>query len=173
MSASFQLPKPEQLVDLVGTSAAVQLAMNGAFDDKIMELKAAQAALAAAQSIATTVEQAQKVKADADAYAAKTKEECLALVAKAVNIGDQTKSRETLVAGREQAVSGRETAADARQRDQDEREQAIFNTQNARSAELLSRETALEQDEASYTSRKAQLDADIRAFNQRLEALKA
>ncbi len=172
MSAIQQLPRPEQLVDLVSHAAAVKLAMDGQFDDKIAELKAAQAALAEVTSIAETLEQAQKIKGDADAYAAAALEKAKQALIRAQDATDKAASREATVGAREQAVSGREKAADARQATQDTREQSFLDAQVAASDKLAAREVKLKKAEDDYAGRKKQLDADIRAFNQKLEALK-
>ena len=172
MSATMQLPKPEQLVDLVSHAAAVKLAMEGEFDKKIAELKAAQQALADATEIAQTVEQARKIKEDADAYAVAALAKAKEALGRAQDATDKAASREALVTGREQAIASRESAAEARQKAQDAREESILQAQNKREAELNARTDMLKKNEDSNSARARKLDADIRAFNQRLEALK-
>lgn len=172
MSATMQLPKPEQMVDIVSHAAAVKLAMDGAFDDKIEELKAAQAALAEATAIAQTLEQAQKIKSDAEAYAAAALEKAKQALGRAQDATDKAASREATVTAREQAVAGREKAADARQATQDTREESILQAQNEREAQLNTRADMLKKNQDSVTERARKLEADIRAFNQKLEALK-
>ena len=172
MSASFQLPKPEQLVDLVGAGAAVHLAMTGAFDDKIAELKAAQAALADAQTIADTVEGAQKFKADTDAYNAQVRVDCDAMIANAKKVVDDASSRVANVMERETAVSGREKAADSREAELTARTNAIEASQTSKAAELLAREEALKTGEQDLLAERKQLASDQVAFNQRLDSLK-
>lgn len=166
------LPRPEQLMDMVGSAAAVKLAMEGAFDARIKELKEAAAALDGKTKIVSTLDEAIAIRDKAIADAAKSADASAALAATARSTFDSAKSREATIASREQAVASREAAADRRQSGQDAREQAIAETQSNRSAELLSREQALEENEADYAIRKRLLEADIRAFNQKLEALK-
>lgn len=170
--SAFLLPKPEQLADLTGTVAAVQLAMSGAFDDKIAELKKQQAALGEKLVIAGTLDEAQQIKDDANAYAASTRKAADDLAAKAQAKADEADSRLTLVTARESAVRGREVAANARQQDQDARDQAIANRQDSIAAVQSARDAVLAKNEADYAGRNKKLTADIAAFNQRLEALK-
>lgn len=172
MSSTQQLPKPEQLVDLVSHGAAIHLAMTGAFDDKIAELKNAQAALADATSIAQTIDQAQKIKDDADTYAAAALAKAKDALAKAQDATDKVSSREALVMAREQAVASRESAADSRQDTQDRREQAILDAQNARDASLSAREQTVKNAEADVVAKAKKLATDQAAFNQRLDALR-
>src|SRR5258708_37782454 len=129
MSAIHQLPRPEQLVDLVSHAAAVKLAMDGQFDDKIAELRAAQTALADATSIAQTLDQAQKIKDDADAYAAAALEKARQALARAQDATDKAASREAILAGRDQAVASRESPVDTRQATQDRREETLLQPQ--------------------------------------------
>lgn len=173
MSASMQLPKPEQLIDLVAHGAAIHLAMTGKFDDKIAELKAAQDSLAVATSIAQTLEQAQKIKDDADAYATAALMKAKEAIARAQDASDKAASREALVSGREQAVASRETACDSRQATQDAREQSILDAQGARDKVLTAREQSVKNAEADVASKQKKLAADQAAFNQKLEALRA
>lgn len=173
MSASFQLPKPEQMIDIVSNAAAVKLAMDGKFDARIAELKEAIAALDEKTSIAQTLEQAQKIKDDADTYAAAALEKEKSALTKAQDATDKAASREATVSAREQAVASREAGVQARQQTQDIREQSMLDTSVSVADKLAARESALVKNEADYAARKKQLDADIRAFNQRLEALKA
>jgi chromosome segregation ATPase len=172
MSATMQLPKPEQMVDIVGHAAAVKLAMDGAFDDKIKELKAAQKKLTDAFAIGMTLEQAQKIKDDAEAYATAALEKAKQALSRAQDATDKVASREATVTAREQAVAGREKAADARQATQDTREESILQAQNEREAQLNTRTEMLKKNQDSVTERARKLEADIRAFNQKLEALK-
>src|SRR5258708_1977046 len=159
MSAIQQLPRPEQLVDLVSHAAAVKLAMDGKFDDKIAELKAAQAALADATSIAQTLEQAQKIKDDADAYAATALEKAKQALSRAQDATDKASSREAILAGREQAVASRESAADTRQATQDRREESILQAQNQREPQLDTRADMLKTNQDPVTERSRKLTA--------------
>lgn len=172
MSAVMQLPRPEQLIDLTSHVAAVKLAMDGQFDAKIAELKEALAALDERTSIAQTLDQAQKVKDDADTYAAIALQKAKDALARAQDATDKAASREVLVSGREQAVSAREGQTDARQATQDTREQAILDAQNARNSDLTGRETAVKKSETKLADGLKKLAADQAAFNQRLDALK-
>lgn len=170
--SGIMIPKPEQLVDIAGHVAAVKLAMDGAFDAKIADLKEAMSALDERTSIAQTLDQAQKVKDDADNYAAAALQKAKDALAKAQDSIDRSASREALVSGREQAVASRETAADTRQATQDTREQAILDAQNARDISLTARETLVKKREIELTGGLKQLAADRAALNQRLDALK-
>ena len=172
MSAIQQLPRPEQLADLVSHAAAVKLAMDGQFDAKIAELKAAQKALADATIIAQTVEQENKIKNDAEVYAAAALAKARDALARAQDASDKAASRETLVAGREQAVSSRETAVDSRQAVLDSREQSIVDAQGAAARALAAREEAVKKAEAEVAAKQKKLASDQVAFNQRLDALK-
>lgn len=171
MSATM-IPRPEQLVDIASHVAAVKLAMDGAFDERIDALKGATAKLEEAQAIATTIEQAKKIKDDADAYAATALAKARDALARAQDATDKVTSRETLVTAREQAAGSREAAADQRQQTQDAREQSILQAQSARDAQLDARADMLKKNQDSVSERARKLDADVRAFNQRLDALK-
>lgn len=166
------LPRPEQLMDMVGSAAAVKLAMEGAFDGRIKELKKAIADLEEKNSIVTNLDEALKVRTQADEYSSATRKKADDAVRASAKIREDADSRAALAAGRETTVAAREAAADKRQDQQDSRENIIFAQQKQRASELLAREEALEENEADYATRKKQLDADIRAFNQRLESLK-
>lgn len=166
------IPRPEQLVDIAGHVAAVKLAMDGAFDARIKDLKAATAALSDAQTIATSVSQAQKVRVDADDYSDKQRANADALMMKARDQADKAASRESTVAAREQAVASRESAADNRQATQDTREDSIIQAQSAQDAKLSARETAVRKGEIELAGALKQLAADRAALNQRLDALK-
>src|SRR5258706_4883304 len=147
MSAIQQLPKPEQLVDLVSHAAAVKLAMDGQFDDKIKELKAAQAALAKTGAIVDTLKAAQKIKDDADAYAAAALEKANGALSRAQDATDKVASREAIVTAREQAVGSREAASDQRQKAQDAREESMLNAQTLTDSALVQRDKILNKKE--------------------------
>lgn len=171
MSATM-IPRPEQLVDIASHVAAVKLAMDGAFDERIAALKGATAKLEEAQAIATTIEQAKKIKDDADAYAATALGKARDALDRAQIANDKAASREVTVSAREQAVAARESTANARQDAQDRREEAILSAQSATDKSLAARENALKNGEADYTSKVKKLAADQAAFNQRLDALR-
>jgi len=173
MSASMQqLPRPEQLIDVAGHMAAVKLAMDGQFDARIAELKVAIAALDEKTSIAQTLDQAQKVKDDADAYAVAALAKAKEALSKAQDATDKVASRESIVTARESVVASRESAADARQATQDAREQSILGAQNSRDASLTARETAVKKGEIELAGKVKKLSGDQAAFNQKLDALK-
>lgn len=172
MSATMQLPKPEQLVDLISHAAAVKLAMDGEFDAKIAQYKEAEKSLWSAQTIVATLEEAQKIKADADAYAAAALSKAKDALSRAQDATDKAASREATVSARESAVGSRESAADSRQATQDTREQAFLNAQVSASDALAAREVALKKAEVELVGKVKKLAADQAAFNQRLDSLK-
>lgn len=173
MSALMQLPKPEQMVDIAGHVAAVKLAMDGAFDGRIAELKEALAAMDEKTSIAQTLEQAQKIKDDADDYATAALAKAKDALAKAQDATDKAASREATVSARESAVASRESGVEGRQATQDRREQAMLDAQTVSEISIKARLAALDKNEAAQAGKQKQLDADIRAFNQKLDAFES
>lgn len=171
--SSFVLPKPEQLVDLVGQIGAIKLTMDGAFDQRIADLKAAAAALDEMTNKVNTLSQAQKIKDDAQALSEATQTACSQAVAKANDTLGAALAREAQVTARETAVTAREGAATTRSQFLDDREKSIIFAQDSRDRDLDDREDALAKQEAQSKAKLNKLNADIDAFNKRLDALKA
>lgn len=167
------LPKPEQLVDLVGHIGAIQLTMTGAFDEKISELKTAQAELAKFQGIVATVAEAQKIRDNATVFAEDTSRRCGEALAKAEQKLGEVIQREAVVTSREGAVGRRETATETRNKILDSRERSIITAQEAREGALADREVALKRNEEKCAAAASKLASDISAFNARLESLRA
>jgi hypothetical protein len=168
----MQLPKVERMADIVSHAAAVKLAMDGAFDEKIAALKAAQAEHDEAVAIAATLADAKKIKDDAIEQAGKASAAAALTTASAQELMDKAKAREATVSARESAVASRESTVDARQAAQDTREQAILDAQNARDKDLSARETAVKKAETDLVGKVKKLAADQTAFNQRLDSLR-
>lgn len=172
MSAIQQLPKPEQLVDIVSHAAAVKLAMDGEFDAKISELKKATAALAEQNAIAQTLAQVKKLKSETDEYVATALSKAKDALSRAQDATDKAASREALVAGREQAVASREAGADQRQATQDTRESSFLSAQTAATEALKQKESTLLKAGEALLAAQKKLIADQAAFNQRLDSLR-
>lgn len=174
------LPKPEQLVDLVGQIGAIQLLMNGAFDERIAQLKAAQAALAETEAVVATLAEANKIFADARADVERAKQSCNDMRQDAEAIRAKAIAREAKVMSRESAASRREQMLEQGTAALNERENNAFIAQQVRTAELSAIEAALREREEAVNKKEQDLSAayekltvDIANFNLRLDALKA
>lgn len=152
---------------------AVTLALRGDFDAEIKRLNEARASLDAANSYIGTVEEAAKIRSDADDYARSVKEKANALVANATTVSAGADAKASTVAAREQAVGAREATCSAIEAKLKSREQAIADAQSTKDAELREREAGIVKAETDIQARGKQLALDRAEFNRRLEALRA
>lgn len=159
----------EDIVAIRGVDyVVVQLAMEGKFDAKIAEYKALKDSLDAKKQIADTIEMAEKLKSDAQ-----SKSDEVAAKAKAVE------ERETAVADLEKFVTAKEANAEAKSaealRVTDEAtakmQQSDETLKQAQSAIDAREQSVIHQLAQLATDREA-LEAQKKAFNAKLEALR-
>ena len=167
------LPSPEQLVDMAGHAAAVKLAMDGAFDDKIAALKDEQAKLAEQLGMVKTVADAARILTDAQAEAEKSRMTIADAMTKAGDAVSQAGAKLSAVVARETAVAAREAQVDSRSAQLDARETAIADAQTTKDQELTQREGMIAKNLATLQAGQKKLSDDVRSFNQKLDAYKA
>lgn len=158
---------PDSLLTAEDT-AAVVLAMNGKFDDRIKELKAAKAALDASNAVAKTIAAAQKLEAAA-----------VAKLDTAQKFEQDVKARETASVARETAASEAITALTARESAVILREAAITTTMkkqedaNTITVNRLEHErVVLNKEKADFAEEKMAFEVAKADFNKKLAALK-
>lgn len=152
---------------------AVTLALRGDFDAEIKRLNTARASLDAANAYIGTVDEAAKIKADADEYATANREAADAATLKASGISAAADAKMSTVTAREQAVGAREATCSAIEAKLKAREQAIADAQVTKDAELRERQDGIVKMETDIQARGKQLAIDRAEFNRRLEALRA
>lgn len=156
-----------------------ELVLRGKFKDEIARLSKAKADAEEKLGMIATVEQAEKVRLEANSYSVVTKSEADSIHLNAQNILNAAKAREQAVADRENAVSGREAQVSANMNEitdlitrNDTIEASRVADHKADVAVLEKRETDVYQREAECAKRVTSLDTRERQFNERLESLK-
>jgi DNA repair exonuclease SbcCD ATPase subunit len=166
-----------EIIDVTDKFALLQIALRGEFASEIEQLKAARADLEAKQAYIGTVEEAAKLRADAEAYAAETRGKADADAATvrglANDLAAAASAKVAGIQGRETAVNALQAQLDARGTKLDERESAIADAQTTKDAELKEREAAVIRKEKELAVAVSKLNDDRVAFNKRLEALRA
>jgi hypothetical protein len=167
------LPKPEQLIDLVGHAVVIKQAMEGEFDKQISALKEAQAALAEQNGIVKTLAQAERIRDAATADAESKRVLCEDAIAKANTTLTAALARDRAVTDRENEVGRREATVAKAAESLKQLKIEIDKRQSEQDADLKKREAKLVENERNHAAAAAKLAKDIAAFNARLESLKA
>lgn len=147
-----------------------QLVLSGIFDDKLEAIKAAETSLREAQSIADTLAAAQRVKAEADAYAVATRGAADAKNASAADALARANDKMAAALEKEKNVDYKEeqalglmadyhAKADSFDADCAKREAAIA----AREAALSAAQEELRQQQAAWTDRQKKMAAALEA----------
>jgi len=158
------------LIDLsVVDIAAVKLTLDGAFDDRISELKSLKAELDAKQLIVNTIDAANKLKAEAQSEA-----DAVAVRIKAADARNADLSaRENAVAAQLSEVDSAQAALSIAQNDFSIVTQKRLAQVKAAEDAVAGRESALAQAILKLQSDTDILEAQKKAFNDKLAALRA
>lgn len=167
------LPAPEQMIDLVGHAAAVKLAMDGKFDEKIAALKEAAAALEEKTGIAKTVEDAKALRDLAEAEAKKLRDAAADAMDKARSAIAEAEAKLSTVTARETAVATLEAQLNARANELNRREAVMADAHNTKDQELREKKQQLIAFEATLNSKHEKLAADLAAFGKKIDAYNA
>lgn len=153
------------LLDVV----AVKLALEGQFDARIAELKKVTADLEAKQSVSTTLAKANKLMAEAQARsdAVDAREAAAEAAAEVVKNGAAD------VAEKLAEVATREHALAVAKDDLAKRVDAFTTAQANVQASMTERERVLAQNQTAVQAGLAALESQKKAFNDKLNALKA
>lgn len=150
-----------------------EIALKGLFPKEIERMQKLKAECEQKLGMIATVEDAAKVKKEADAYAAKTVSEADGLKASASETNAKATKREAEVAKREQQVAMNAEQV-ANHKAANEQREAAFHAQTARQEqELDKRSGLLAKAEADLATRRAALEAREQEFQKRLEAVRA
>ena len=171
---------PADIADYSDRMGALILAIRGDFNDEIAALKEQRAGLADDLAALGTKDDVAKMRADADAYVQQAKDAAAQLQAQASDAMAQATAAVKDAADRVAAVTAREQAASQNEARLSgvaanlDAKQAQWQTDMQKVEDVLAtREAAVRDREQAVVAAQDQLDADRKAFNDKLAALRA
>jgi len=149
----------QSLADIHDAVARAQAVLKGDFRKEIDAMKEIRRELAERQGTIDTVEKANAAKAEADAYAARIRQDADSVMSGATDAANRAASQLATAHAREEAVAVREANVQARAEDLDAKAAQAKSAADQRSAALAKREADLAAKEADLAKRLSMLSA--------------